>query len=438
MVGCRSDTPVAGANFLIVIADDLGVDKVSAYGESKAAPATPTLDALAREGVLFRNAYAPPACSPSRAAILTGRQPRRFGLGSILRARKESWELPLDELTLPELLALAPADYATSAVGKWHLSTYSSPTGLRHPLASGFGWYAGSVANLMMTREPGRRGTYTSWEKNDNGTLRWSQTYATTDTVDDALARMQSMTSPWLLWVALNAVHTPFHEPPEHLHSRSAPVTQRDRHDASVEAMDTEVGRLLAGMDSATRSATTLIFLGDNGSQSSVSDSGGETKGSLSEAGVRVPLLISGPTVARSGEVDALVHVTDLFPTIAELAGVGAERIVNSAGKPVQLDGMSLVPYLQDLDHPPVREIVYVDRFAPNGAGPRSRDERMIRDERYKLIERVDGESLFFDLSDGGPDGRRVGESATAEEREARRVLEDRLAKKVLEISPSR
>jgi hypothetical protein len=79
-----------------------------------------------------------------------------------------------------------------------------------------------------------------------------------------------------------------------------------------------------------------------------------------------------------------------------------------------------------------------VDRFAPNGAGPRSRDERMIRDERYKLIERVDGESLFFDLSDGGPDGRRVGESATAEEREARRVLEDRLAKKVLEISPSR
>jgi arylsulfatase A-like enzyme len=113
-------------NVLIVLLDDVGTDKIGAYAEHPRPAHTPNLDALAAEGVLFRNAWATPQCSPSRAALLTGRYGRRSGVGRTVQAYESSYELPPDELTLPEMLRGAPDAWDSSEVGKWHLATYAS------------------------------------------------------------------------------------------------------------------------------------------------------------------------------------------------------------------------------------------------------------------------------------------------------------------------
>jgi arylsulfatase A-like enzyme len=187
-------------NVLVVLLDDVGTDKVSAYGEHPRPASTPTLDGLAADGVLFRNAWAMPSCSPTRAALLTGRYPRRTGVGRTVQSRMGDFELHLHEVTLPELLRGAPDAWATSEVGKWHLATYASPDNVTAPAAQGFDWYRSTVSNLVESSEPGVVDTYYDWEKVDNGELVRMSDYVTTDQVDDAIARVRAMPEPWLLY----------------------------------------------------------------------------------------------------------------------------------------------------------------------------------------------------------------------------------------------
>ena len=409
LVACGRDAPIpATHNVLLLIADDLGTDKLSAYAEHPDAPATPTLDALAARGVLFRNAYAPPACSPSRAAMLTGRLPRRYGLGIALRSRKDDYELPLGEVTIPEMLAESPHGYSNSAVGKWHLAGLSSPSGARHPLDSGFSWYAGAFGNFRHS-EFGGDETYVHWQKNRNGEIGLEETYATTDTVNDALSRIEAMPEPWFLWAAFNAPHYPLHQPPPDLYGGSLD-TPADAYAAAVEALDAEIGRLLDSIDPDLLARTTVIFVGDNGTPKAVITpprNPEHAKLTLHEGGVNVPVIISGPDVMRPGsETDALVHVVDILPTVAEIAEVDPARLTAADGRPLRIDGRSLIPQLRD-PTAPGHEFVYQDVFAPNGPGPYRRDQRMLRDARWKLIAKPGGTEELFDLegrSDDGPD----------------------------------
>jgi arylsulfatase A-like enzyme len=335
-IGCGQggSAPAAAPNMILLIADDVGVDKIGAYGEHPSPPPTPNIDALAARGVLFRNAYAASVCSPSRAAMLTGRYPRRYGFG-IHTGRHDTYELPLVELTLPEMLGRSALAYDHSAVGKWHLSTPRSPNAERHPLASGFNWYAGSLANLA------KQMSYFSWEKNINGRLTYTNTYATTDTIDDALARVEAMRRPWFLWVAFNAAHRPYEEPPSSLHTRRDLEGVADRFDATVEALDSEIGRLLRSMDPAVLAETTIIFVSDNGTaQAGVTPPwrSSRAKPTLYEAGINVPLIIAGPRVSAPGsECAALVHVVDVFATVAEIAGVDLGQLSSEDGKPLRV-----------------------------------------------------------------------------------------------------
>ncbi len=129
--------PAAADNFLIIVGDDLGVDKIGAYGEGPNPPPTPTIDSLAVEGVLFRNAYAYPNCSPARAAALTGRFGFRTGIGTPGGAN-----LALEEVLLPELVA---ATHESAALGKWHIGANGDAD---HPNDSGFDYFAGALANI--------------------------------------------------------------------------------------------------------------------------------------------------------------------------------------------------------------------------------------------------------------------------------------------------
>jgi len=145
----------------------------------------------------------------------------------------------------------------------------------------------------------------------------------------------------WFLWLAFNAPHTPFHLPPANLHSRDLSGTESDiaanplpYYFAAIEAMDTEMSRLLGSLDAETLANTIIIFLGDNGTPGQVAQfpySRSKAKGSLYQGGVNVPLFISSPGITRTNEREtALVNTTDLFSTIAALAGVNVGQVNDS------------------------------------------------------------------------------------------------------------
>ena len=372
--------PVLPPNVLIGLADDLGVDKVASYADHPDPPATPTIDALAARGVSFDRAYAYTSCSPSRGALLTGKLGHRTGLGEVIQPA-DFEELPVDTYTRPRMLAEAPIPWETAAYGKWHVASYASRTGLLHPLAVGFDDYAGSMGNLQeQWSEPGVPHDYDRWEKFADGALSISTTYATTDTVDDAVIAAQTLQPPWLLYVAFNAPHTPIHVPPEALATTPDAPSWADRYDAAVEAMDTELGRLLAAVD---LDRTVVIFAGDNGtSEFGVRPPTDPKKVKLSpyEGGIRVPLVVAGPGVTAGARSSAKVHVVDVLPTVADLAGV------DLAATGEVFDGESLWPYLADPSRPG-RSVLHSDRFTPNGVGDRVNYEWWItHGDRYKVV----------------------------------------------------
>lgn len=363
-------------NVLLVVADDIGNDRVGAYAEHPDPGHTPTLDALAAQGILFRNAYANPICSPTRATILTGRYCFRTGVGGNVLIDSDAATLSFDEVTIPELL---PAAYSNAAVGKWHLGY-----GALHPNLSGFDRFTGSLHNL--DRLDGIA-SYYRWSKLTDGLLQISETYATTDTADETVCLAQSLPEPWFIYCAFNAPHDPYEAPPDPLHTYdlqgdpldSIPLHKR----AMIEAMDSELARILAALPTNT----VVIFVGDNGTEGQGTDPPtvpGHAKGTVYEGGVNVPLIVAGPGVAQ-GECAALVNTTDLFATVIELAGGWSEAE----------DSVSIVPYLSDPSLPSLRETVFFEKFAKNNS------LRGMRDERYKLI-RAAGQGIheeFYDLA---------------------------------------
>jgi arylsulfatase A-like enzyme len=386
-------------NVLLIIADDLGTDSHSLYNSSPGAvlPPTPNINALKTTGVQFRNAYAQPTCSPTRASMLTGRHPFRHGVTTAVTAN--DGQLTAGEFTLPRAFAAnSSLGYSTAHFGKWHLSL--GPTMANDPANVG-GWphFAGSLNGSLVGGNNGT-GTYSAWTKTINGVTgppNSTTTYATTDVTNDALAWIGARgINPWFAWVAYNAPHTPFHKPPNNLHTYDTTVAnwanlpindtaanQRLHHNAAVEAMDTEIGRLLSGMTPAVRANTWIIFIGDNGTANQVIQtpfSNGHSKDSLYEGGVRVPLFISGPgIVSPNRESTALVHAVDLYSTILEMAGINVTT-TQPAMKPI--DSRSLMPLLLNQSEP--ARVAYSEE---SGAAIAAADSgRTVRLGDYKLI----------------------------------------------------
>jgi arylsulfatase A-like enzyme len=391
-------------NVLILCIDDLGVDQVGVYAESSLPAVTPNIDQLAAQGVLFRYAYANQLCSPTRATIQTGRYCFRTGIGDIVR--RDNQALLLSEITLPEILDHSPlGPYSNAAFGKWHLGN-ASVGGDCAPIMAGYSSFNGTPGNITKPH------SYTAWPKLISTEISsgcslaesFSSTYAPTDTVDDALQWMGTAGEPFLLYVAFHAAHRPNHQPPAQLYSVTPTPTVPCRFDprgcyrTMVEALDTELGRLLGSMDPGLASRTTVMLVGDNGTPiESIAPPWPAThsKGSIFEGGIRVPLIVRSPLVVEPGrEVRALVNTTDLFATTAELAGID----VTTMSLP-KLDSISLVPYLEQSQPLTLRETVYSEFFAPNGFQP-DYFERAMRNERYKLIRTASLEQLYDLLLD--------------------------------------
>jgi len=408
-------------NIVLVVLDDVGVDKLGVYAEGPQdgpVPCTPNLDALAASGVLFRNAWTNAICSPTRAQILTGRHSFRTGIGSGIPPSGTRLGLRVDlERMLPrELLG-----YESAALGKWHLMSPANGD-TNHPLQAGFGSFAGSLFNLpeAMATDPVCNTAaplgYSNWiryEGDRSGALSAScySEYATSSTADDAIAQAHSLQEPWFLYVSFHAAHFPFEAPPAHLCSPFTACAQSycpppsastaDQADGMIEVLDSEFGRMLAGIRAAAPDSY-VIVIGDNGTDGSASRaSRGEcfdpvrSKGTLYEAGINVPLIVAGPDV-RPGECLALVNSTDLYATALDLAGLPSQAE----------DSVSLVPYLRG-NMRPRRSSVYAELFVPNQPSSLeghtalpSRHIRTVRNERYKLIRYTKGSTAIEELYD--------------------------------------
>ncbi len=396
--------PAAPPNVLVLLIDDMGVDKQAIYGVSAHPAPTPNLDALAARSRVFRHAWATPGCTPTRAAALTGRYASRTGAGVPAPMNGPGWALPDAEQLIPEVLVGAPDRWSSAAIGKWHLADLASADAAGHARRQGFDVFTGTPGNPNADW-PGTRGAdgdlhgyYDHLLVDRDGRTRWSQTYLTTETADAALDILPDLAPPFFAWVAWNAVHVPLDPPPASLWSGSVGAPHSpERYDAVAGALDVEIGRLLRGIPPEVLAHTVVMVLGDNGTPEAAvrpPQRADRAKMTLYEGGVRVPWYVSGPGIAP-GPTDALVHVVDLLPTVAAIAGapLPADRI----------DGVSLLPVLAD-PAAQVREVVYTEFLAPNGPPPWNWHRRAARDARYKLID--DGvQERLYDLGGVAEEG---------------------------------
>lgn len=404
LVAATAATGLAQGNVLLVVLDDVGVDRVACYGEHPSPGRTPTIDALAREGVLFRRCWANPYCSATRATILTGRYAKRTGIGSFVAVDSlGSVGLLEDEWTIPIVLRRATGGtHRAAAIGKWHLKGQAQ--GADHPERAGFELFAGSIGNLGAA---GDETAYFHWLKLVNGSLTTVDRYATSETTDDALRAIRAFgEQPWLLYVSYNAAHLPLHAPPPDLHDFPLSGDPEDspvpHHKAMVQALDRELGRLLAGIPPHVAERTTVIVVGDNGTQGVAieppfpPDHG---KGTLFDGGIRVPLVVSGagvPAGSRGAECAAPVNTTDLFATALALCGVEARATVPPD---VELDSVDLTPYLADPRRPSLRDGVVAEMFRPNHpAGEYDVWRIAVSDGRHKLVtDMLDRSQKLYD-----------------------------------------
>ena len=369
-------------NILLLIADDLGVADVGAYtvgpnAEPGSPPPTPSIDSIAANGVLFREAWSAPVCTSTRAALYTGRYGLRTGVQNVGDV------LALSEVTWAELLS--EVGYVNGLFGKWHLGRTGAVGGLDAPRVSG-GWddYQGILSGALMD--------YFSFNEVANGVPRAVSTYATTEQVDDALEWISNQTDPWTCTVAFTAPHSPFHIPPTDLHSfdLTAGSSDTQKYRAAVEAMDTEIGRIMTALGAELEN-TIVVFIGDNGTPREAIESPYTTfKGTVYQGGVHVPMMISAPFVSDPGrEVSTPVHVADVFNTILELGGVD----VDAALPVLDIDGESLIGMLESGTATTERDVIYTEIVYDDFRG----ELFAVRGDRYKLLE-LDGAYEMYDL----------------------------------------
>lgn len=404
-------------NILLLVLDDVGVEKFKAYGFEGGTAPTPHFDTLTRKGVLFERAYASPICGPTRAAIQTGRYAFRTGFGTNMQATDAppAYRLPTRIESLPKMLnAGRPGTYAVGAFGKWHL-TYNVGDDL-HPNHLGYERFAGVLSN---TAGAGNGSGHFDWRRVVDGASTWvtgppfdASQWQATVAATDAKEWIEQQSSPWFAYVALNPPHAPFGAPPLELVSaptRAAleaeglepgdnvppdePLALRVlAYDAMIEAIDTVLYDLV---EFANARDALILVVGDNGTPADIilpPFSPQHAKRTVYEQGIRVPLLALGRGVNVPGRrSSALVHAVDLWRTIGEAAGANIDPAWPT------IDSVSFGPVLHDPDAPPPREYVYAESFRPNGLGKPVFAQQTIVHTRYKYIV-YGGDEQFYDL----------------------------------------
>jgi arylsulfatase A len=336
----------AGTNFLVILCDDLGYGDLACYGHPTIR--TPHLDRLASQGVRLTSCYAAaPVCSPSRAGLLTGRNPNRFGVYDWIPGR-HPMHMPRDEITIAQLLQRA--GYATGQFGKWHCNGQFNSPGQPQPHDHGFDYWFATQNNAHPSHH-----NPTNFVRNGEQ-VGPAEGYSCEVVADEAIRwlRARPPAKPFFAFVCFHETHEPVASPPELVadYPTAANPEQAIYH-ANVANVDRAVGRLLAALDELGEAERTFVlFTSDNGPETlkryargiHCYGSPGPLRGmklDLYEGGIRVPGIIRWPGRARAGQViDEPVSSVDLLPTFCAIAGVEPPR-------DHLLDGASLLPLFE-------------------------------------------------------------------------------------------
>lgn len=335
-------------HIVYIIADDLGWNDVGYHGSTIK---TPHIDALARGGVRLEQFYVQPVCSPTRAAFLTGRYPVRTGLQVGVIRPWADYGLPLDEITLPQVLQRA--GYRTAICGKWHLGAHAPeflPT--RRGFDLQYGHYCGAIDYFKKNRDGGH-----DWHRNDAAV--YEEGYSTHLLGNEAakIVREHDPSRPLFLYVPFNAVHSPLQVPDEYLPPTADKLDNKRRiFTGMTVCMDEAIGKIVAALEeTGLRKNTLIVFHSDNGGPEGLGADNGPLrgqKGTLYEGGVRVTALANFPGVIPADSVcNEPLHVVDMFPTLVKLSGQAYE-----SAKP--LDGLDIWPVLTAGESLYTREIL--------------------------------------------------------------------------------
>ena len=368
-------------NVVFILVDDMGYADLSSFGSKDIR--TPNIDRLATEGVKFTQMYSNgPVCTPTRAALITGRYQQRVGLEWAIPARVTEPGLPVEEGSIARLLK--NSGYATALFGKWHLGYKPEFS----PNAHGFDEFFGIPG--------GNADLYSHKENNGDHVLReqdketFVEGYLTEHLARRSVEFIQRQKDgPFFLYLAFNAVHWPFQRPnrPDMVRTRETWLDgTRADYIEMMQSVDRGVGQVLNTLDQLGLSKDTLVvFTSDNGGER-LSDMGPyfNTKGTLWEGGIHVPGLARWPAALSKGKVSNQVAITmDWTATILAAAGVQPVR---------QLDGINLLPILQGKQAEQARTFCWrIDR-----AGFR---QQAIRSGKWKLVTQPTSvDLLLFDL----------------------------------------
>ncbi|HUS91114.1 MAG TPA: sulfatase [Phycisphaerae bacterium] len=407
--------PPRPLNFIIILVDDLGWTDLTCFGSKYYE--TPSLDRLASQGMKFTDAYAACAvCSPTRAAVMTGRYPARVGVTDWIRARFQGGKPPaaeepeyvggprnkvlcprnpiwmeLDEVTLAE--ALKPAGYVSCHIGKWHLGPDE-----HYPTKQGFDF---NLGGCDYGQPPSYFDPYTNARLTEGIptlTPRKAGEYLTDRESDEAVGFLRKHRDrPFFLHMAHYAVHTPIQakKPLTEKYQAKPPTNQKNAtYAAMVQSVDESTGKILAALDDCgLADRTVVIFTSDNGGLLGPTHNAPlrAGKGYPYEGGIRVPLIVRWPGVVKPASLSGVpVTSVDYFPTILAAAGVKPP-----AGR--VLDGVSLLPVLKGTGGLK-RDAIYW--HFPHYRGqifPYS----IIREGDWKLIRRYDGTQFeLYNLKD--------------------------------------
>jgi len=373
-------------NIVFMLADDLGYADLSCYGRQFS---TPRIDSLARAGALFTDAYASSSvCSPTRVALITGREPGRLRVGldePLAFDHEEKIGLPTHIPTLPSLLR--KAGYRTSLLGKWHLGKPPS----FGPLKSGYDRFFGMYSGYSFYFGHGKDDPSPII---DGERILTDHGYLTDLLADKAIEELQLSareSRPVFVSLHFNAVHWPWEGPGDQ--AKSAAIKNAVHNDGGsihtyrqmLESLDRNVGRVLDALQELEQARNTLvIFTSDNGGER-FSDMWPLTgmKGELLEGGIRVPVLARWPERIAAGlRTDQLAVTTDWLPTLLAAAGGSPDPDYPS-------DGVNLLPVLTGAAPAQPRTLYW--RYKGN-------DQAAVRDGKWKYLK-LGGREHLFDIA---------------------------------------
>ncbi len=399
----RAAEPVK-PNIVHIVADDLGWKDVGFNGCTDIK--TPNIDALAAGGAKLTQFYVQPMCTPTRACLMTGRYPFRYGLQTAVIPSVAAYGLETDEWLMPQ--CLGEAGYKTAIIGKWHLGHADKKF---WPRQRGFDYQYGAMIGEL---------DYFTHE--EHGVLDWfrdnepvkEEGYTTTLLGKEAakLIEAHDTSRPLYLYLTFNAPHTPYQAPKEYI-DRYAGIADPTRrtYAAMVTCLDEEIGRVVKALETkGIRNNTLILFHSDNGGTRDAMFAGVMAdmskvvipcdngpyrggKGTLLEGGTRVCAMANWPGHIKPGTVDGLIHAVDLYPTLAGLAGAKTDKC-----KP--LDGVNVWETIASGAASPRQEIVY--NIEPFRAA--------IRAGEWKLVWRtlLPSKAELFNLKEDAGESRDV------------------------------